>query len=230
MAINVATFLLGIGFLIIYINMKLSWQILTLLIAVALVILSIKVMQLSGEGEEGSPASKEEAVLEAIMTRSSVRAYTSQAVETEKIEKLLKAGMAAPTAANKQPWQFVVVTDRAVLDALPKIIKGAHMAAKAQLAIVVCGEPAKALMPEYWVQDCSAATENILLAAHAMGLGAVWSGAYPENGTGRVEGITKLLSLPEGVNALSVIVIGYPSAEAKPKDKWKPEKVHYNKY
>ena len=138
--------------------------------------------------------------------------------------------MAAPTAGNKQPWEFVVVTDREVLDAIASINKGAHMAEKAQLAIVVLGTPAKALMPDYWVQDCSAATENILLAAHAMGLGAVWSGLYPENGTGRVAQISELLSLPEGTFALNVLVIGHPDKEPVVKDKWDPSKVHYNQY
>lgn len=174
----------------------------------------------------------QEAVIEAIMTRSSVRAYTSQVVEEEKIETMLRAGMAAPTAGNKQPWQFVVINDRAILDALPEVAAGMKMAPQAPLAIAVCGVPAESFpnVPEYWVQDCSAATENILLAAHAMGLGAVWCGAYPDGGSGRVEKITELLNIPEGTVALSVIIIGYPNAEPVVKDKWNPAKVHYNKF
>ncbi len=211
--------------------MKNGWQILTLLLAVALVVLSIKVAMVDGSASVAStPQQNEEIILNNIMTRTSVRNYTSQKPDNETIEKLLKAGMAAPTAANKQPWEMLVINDRAVLDAIPPIIKGAHMAAKAQLAIVVLGKPADALMPDYWVQDCSAATENILLAAHAMGLGAVWSGAYPENGSGRVEGMSKLLNLPEGVYALNVLVIGYPEGESVVKNKWNPAKVHYNRY
>ncbi len=209
--------------------MKNSWQILTLLLAVALVALSIKIATTKDiEQAPSSPQQNEQIILDNIMTRSSVRSYTSQSVETEKIEKLLKAGMAAPTAGNKQPWEMLVINDRAVLDAIPPIIKGAHMANKAPLAIVVLGSPSKALIPDYWVQDCSAATENILLAAHAMGLGAVWCGAFPENGSGRVEGMSKLLNLPEGTFALSVIVIGYPDSEPSIHDKWDPSKVHYN--
>ncbi len=211
--------------------MKNSWQILTLLLAIALVALSLKVTtQSDSSNAEVSVESKEEIILNNIMTRSSVRKYTSQKVENDKIDKLLRAGMAAPTAGNKQPWELVVITDREVLDAIPPIIKGAHMAKGAQLAIAVLGTPSKALMPEYWIQDCSAVTENILLAAHGMGLGAVWCGAYPENGSGRVEGMTKLLGLPEGTHALNVIVIGYTALESKVKDKWDPAKVHYNKY
>ncbi len=213
--------------------MKNSWQILTLLLAVALVILSIKVAMVDSSASEetvSTPEQKENIIIENIMSRSSVRNYTSQPVENDKIEKLLRAGMAAPSAGNKQPWELLVVNDRAILDSIPKIIKGAHMAAKAQLAIVVLGTPEKALMPDYWVQDCSAMTENILLAANGLGLGAVWCGAYPENGTGRVESMSKLLKLPKGTYALNVIVIGYPAAEPIIKDKWNPAKIHYNKY
>ncbi len=183
--------------------------------------------------DTSAPAvNSQEAVIEAIMTRSSVRAYTSQVVEEEKIETMLRAGMAAPTAGNKQPWQFVVINDREILDALPEVAAGMKMAPQAPLAIAVCGVPAESFpnVPEYWVQDCSAATENILLAAHAMGLGAVWCGVYPDGGSGRVEKITELLNIPEGTVALSVIIIGYPNAEPMVKDKWNPAKVHYNKF
>ena len=208
--------------------MKNSWQTLTLLLAVALLVLSIKtVMQ---KGEQTETLDKSTVVIDNIITRSSVRTYTSQAVEQEKLDILLKAGMAAPSAGNKQPWEIMVINDRKILDAFPPLIKGTHMAAKAQQAIVVLGTPAKALIPEYWVQDCSAVTENILLAAHGLGLGAVWSGVYPENGTGRVEGMSKLLNLPEGTYALNVIVIGYPDGEPVVKDKWDASKVYYNTY
>ncbi len=214
--------------------MKNSWQILTILLAVALVVLSVKIAlsetKSSSEPVSAPAVQDEDIIINNIMTRASVRTYTAQTVENEKIDKLLKAGMAAPTAGNKQPWEMIVVTDRAMLDAIPPIIKGAHMAEKSQLAIVVLGTPSKALIPEYWVQDCSAVTENILLAAHGMELGAVWCGAYPENGTGRVEAMSKLFNLPEGTYALSVIVIGYPDSEIVVKDKWDPAKVYYNKY
>ncbi len=210
--------------------MKNSWQILTLLLAVSLVILTLKISKMNLSENKNPEVNTEQQALDLIMTRSSVRSYTPQKVETSKVEKLLKAGMAAPTAGNRQPWEFVVVTDRAILDKFPAIIPGAHMAAKSQLAIVVCGSPERALMPEYWVQDCSAATENILLAAHGMGLGAVWCGAYPNNDADRVGQISELLFLPDDVLALSIIVIGYPDSEPVVKDKWQPSRVHYNKY
>ncbi len=210
--------------------MKNIWQILTVLLALALVILSTQVALHQQSAPSSPPADSTDIVLHNIMTRSSVRNYTSQPVEQDKIDILLKAGMAAPTAGNKQPWELMVINDRKILDTFPMLIKGAHMAAKAQHAIVVLGTPAKALMPDYWVQDCSAVTENILLAAHGLGLGAVWCGAYPENGSGRVEGISKLLQLPEGTYALSVIVLGYPAGKPVVKDKWDAAKVHYNTY
>ncbi|MFI3261474.1 MAG: nitroreductase family protein [Rikenellaceae bacterium] len=209
--------------------MKFSWQIVTILMAVALVVMSFKIA-VTNDGSNVAQVDTSEVIYDAIMTRSSVRSYTSQPVEQDKIEKLLRAGMAAPTAGNRQPWEFIVVKNRAILDEFPAIIPGAHMAAKAQVAIVVVGSPAKALMPEYWVQDCSAATENILLAAHGMGLGAVWCGAYPNNELDRVGQMSELLSLPDGTIALSIIVVGYPDSEPIIKDKWDVDKVHYEKY
>ncbi len=199
--------------------------------AVALAALSIKIVTVKEISSNSDIViDTDEVVYNAIMTRSSVRSYTSQEVEQEKVERLLRAGMAAPTAANKQPWEFIVVTERDILDKFPAIIPGAHMSAKAKLAIVVLGSPAKALLPDYWIQDCSAATENILLAAHGMGLGAVWCGAFPNNDSDRVGKISNLLSIPDGTYALSIIVIGYPDSEPIIKDKWNASKVHYNKY
>jgi len=170
-------------------------------------------------------------VLETIATRASVRSYTSQAVEPEKIEKLLRAGMAAPSAVNKQPWHFVAVTDRAILDALAQANPHAKMLESAPLAIVVCGNMDKTLegsAADFWIQDCSAATENILLAAHAMGLGAVWTGLYP--GIERCFAVSEVIGTPEYIVPLSMIVIGYPDGETQPKDKWNPENVSYNHY
>lgn len=214
--------------------MKNSWQILTLILALALLTLTIRdtigdTIKSSKESDT-TPIDAEQVGIDLIMSRSSIRSYTSQEVPQPKIEALLKAGMAAPTAGNRQPWDFIVVRDRATLDKFPDIIAGSHMATKAQLAIVVCGTPARAMMDDYWVQDCSAATENILLAAHAMGLGAVWCGAYPNNAENRVAQMRELLSIPEESYALNIIVIGYPDSEPQIKDKWNPERVHYNSF
>ena len=171
------------------------------------------------------------AVLDNIASRTSVRSYLQKPVEAAQIEQLLRAGMAAPTAANRQPWHFVVVTDRAQLKELAKANPHAGMAAKAPLAIVVCGDMKKALDGEarmFWVQDCSAATENILLAANAMGLGAVWTGTFPDQN--RCKDVSSILKLPEHIIPLCTIVIGYPADENKPKDKWNPGNISYNIY
>ena len=173
----------------------------------------------------------ENATLETIMTRTSVRKYADKPVEKEKIEAMLRAGMAAPTAVNKQPWHFVVINDKAKLNELAAANPRAKMLQTAPLAIVVCGDMTKALQgkgQEYWIQDCSAATENILLAAHAQGLGAVWTGVYPMDD--RIQPLSKTLKLPETVIPLCTIVIGYPAEQPKPKDKWKPENISYNEY
>ena len=172
----------------------------------------------------------EEIVLDNILARTSIRSYQDRPVEQDKIEKLLRAGMAAPSAVNKQPWHFVVVTDKQVLNGLAEANPNAGMAARAPLAIVVCGDKTKALtrVPDYWVQDASAATENILLAAQGMGLGAVWTGTYPV--TERVDKVAAVLNLPEHIVPFCTIVIGYPEQYQAPKDKWKEENISYNTY
>lgn len=171
----------------------------------------------------------EQVVLDNIATRTSVRDYEARPVEKEKIEKMLRAAMAAPTAMNKQPWHFVVVDQRNVLDALAGANPYAKMLKKAPLAIVVCGNTDKMIEGggrDFWIQDASAATENLLLAAHAMGLGAVWTGAYPSEE--RCISISKVLSLSDNLIPLNMIVVGYPAEQPQPKQKFKEENVSYN--
>ena len=171
------------------------------------------------------------AALDNILTRTSVRDYTEQPVEPQKVEYLLRAGMAAPTAVNKQPWHFVVLDTRETIDRLAGANPRAGMLKRAPLAIVVCGNMQKALEgkgQEYWIQDCSAATENILLAAHALGLGAVWTGTYPMDD--RVKATREALALPDHIVPLCTIVIGYPKGEQHPKDKWNTANVSYGKF
>lgn len=170
-----------------------------------------------------------QAAINNIMSRTSIRQYTNEPVSKSDIETMLRAGMAAPTAVNKQPWHFIVVTDKAKLKELSGGRGG--MLEKCAVAIVVCGDMEKAMpgkAQEYWIQDCSAATENILLAANALGLGAVWTGAHPM--ADRVSSISKALKLPETIVPLCTIVIGHPAEQPKPKDKWKPENVSYNEF
>ncbi|PKP42925.1 MAG: nitroreductase family protein [Bacteroidetes bacterium HGW-Bacteroidetes-10] len=161
--------------------------------------------------------------LENIFARKSVRAYTEQKVEMETLNLLIKAGMAAPSGMNKQPWEFIIVTDKAMLEKFAALLPYAKMAAGAPAAIVVAGNPK---VSEYWYLDCSAATQNILLAAESLGLGAVWTAAYPYEKNMNI--IKEVLSIPEPYLPLCLIPLGYPKNENKPKDKWKPEKVHQN--
>ena len=175
--------------------------------------------------------SKQEAVLAVIHSRKSVRSFNPQKeVGKDLLTTLVKAGMAAPTAVNKQPWAFIVATERETLDSLAAGLPYAQMLKEAGAAIIVCGDLSKALesMPEFWVQDCSAATQNILLAAESMGLGAVWTGIYPT--ANLVEFVQKSLDLPETVIPLNVIPIGYPMGETTPKDKWKEENLRWEKW
>ena len=169
--------------------------------------------------------------IETIMTRTSIRSFTDRQVSADTVEMLLRAGMAAPTAVNKQPWHFVVINDRTVMDQLGGNGRQSQMWKESPLAIVVCGDMDKALeglAQAFWVQDCSAATENILLAAHALGLGAVWTGCYPMEE--RMANVSQVLNLPETIIPLCVIVMGYPNEQPEPKDKWKPENVTYNMF
>ena len=171
-----------------------------------------------------------DAVFENIFNRKSVRSFTSEPVSEEHIEAMLKAAMAAPTAVNYQPWRFVVITDRAQLDAMAEVLPYARMLKQAPLAIIVCGETTwfEGRENPYWQQDCSAATENLLLAAEALGLGAVWTGVYPNMDLAKPLG--EFLSLPETVQPLCAIPIGHHDGTTQPRDKWKPENIHYGKW
>ena len=143
-------------------------------------------------------------VLEAIHTRRSIRTYQDQPVPESLVQKLLAATMQAPSACNQQPWQFVVIDDRAILTKIPTFMPNAAMVANAPLAILVCGDLHLHVEKSegYWVVDCAAAVENMLLAAHALGLGAVWCGVYPREP--RMEGLRQLVGLPKNVIAHSL--------------------------
>lgn len=179
------------------------------------------------EGNTADNKACAKAVINNIMTRTSVRRFTSEPIGKDTLETIVKAGMAAPTAMNLQPWAFVVVTDRAVLDSLESVHPYSNLKT-ATAAIIVCGDMEKAATDfgrEYWIQDCSAATENILLAAHAMGLGAVWCGVYPNPAV--QPQVARVLGLPHSVVPLNIITMGHPAAASEPKDKWDAARVHY---
>ena len=166
--------------------------------------------------------------LEAIHTRRSIRKYQDRDVSDELITELLSAAMSAPSAGNAQPWQFIVVRDEGQRQAAASINPYAAMAPKAPVGILVCGDTNKEKYPGYWVQDCSAAIQNLLLAAHAKGLGAVWTGIHPTEN--RVEGFTKQFDLPEGVIPLAYIPLGYPDQDLKAQDRYAAEKVHFDRW
>ncbi len=205
---------------------------LVLNIVLAMAVAFLAWHQVAGISYVNTPTENaEEAVLENIATRTSIRDYTNKPVEKDKVEKLLRAAMAAPTAMNKQPWHFIVVDRRNVLDALMDANPHAKMLRKAPLAIVVCGDLDKAIEGDgrdFWIQDASAATENLLLAAHAMGLGAVWTGLYPAEE--RCNAVKKVFALPDNIIPLDIVVIGYPAENPQPKDKFKEDNISYNVY
>lgn len=170
--------------------------------------------------------------LEWIMNRRSVRSYTDQAVSKEDLEKILRAGMAAPSAVNQQLWEFIVIDDRDMLKKLGEELPYAKMLLHAHAAILVCGDVSRSFdhnpKSEFWIMDCSAATENILLAVESLGLSAVWTAVYPD--PKRVESVRRILDLPESVLPLNVIPVGYPAGKEKPQDKWNPKAVHWNRW
>jgi nitroreductase len=164
--------------------------------------------------------------LTAIHARRSIRRYTDRAVPEETITLLLQAAMAAPSAGNEQPWQFVVITDRTILDVIPAFHPYAAMLKHASVAILVCGDLAREKHQGYWAQDCSAAAQNLLLAATALGLGAVWTGIYPRED--RVAGMRMLLRLPAEVIPLALIPLGYSAEHPGPVDRFDPARIHRN--
>lgn len=207
-------------------NLQNKSIVLNVVLAIAVVVLGVRLV--SGAEDAGESQTQEQAVLDNIATRTSIRDYEARPVEKEKVEKMLRAAMAAPTAMNKQPWHFVVVEQRSVLDSLAGANPYAKKLLKAPLAIVVCGDMDKVIEGggrDFWIQDASAATENLLLAAHAMGLGAVWTGAYPSEE--RSKAISATLSLPDNLIPLNMIVIGYPAEHPQPKDKFNEENITF---
>ncbi len=162
--------------------------------------------------------------MDAILTRRSIRKYTAQPVSDELVTGLLRAAMAAPSAGNQQPWEFVVVRNRKLLESISTASPYAGMVGEAQLAVIVCGNLDREQRVGFWVQDCAAATENLLIAAHAVGLGAVWLGFYPRED--RVALLRSLLRLPDRIIPLAVVPIGYPAEHPDPADRFEPERVH----
>jgi nitroreductase len=166
--------------------------------------------------------------MEAIFKRRSIRKYTKEAVADEVIRHIIMAGMAAPSACDEQPWHFIVIKQRSILDAIRQVHPYSSMLAYAQVAILLCGDLHLEKHKGYWVQDLAAATENILIAVADKGLGAVWLGVYPREE--RVEGIRKICIIPEHVIPFSLIPVGYPAEEKRPKTGFDMSRIRYDRW
>ena len=167
-------------------------------------------------------------ILEAIFNRRSIRKYKPAPVNKNDVQSILKAAMYAPTANNTQSSQFIVIDDRALLDAIAKVHPYAQMLKEAPLAIIVCGDRSLEKEDFYLSINGSAATQNILLAAYALGLGSVWLGVYGRQK--RMDDISRLFNLPENIVPISAIAIGYPNEEKVAENRYKESKIHLNKW
>ena len=207
-----------------------KYKIVSIVLSVALLVHIVRlawvfVAPSSGDGV----SSASQTVLHNILQRKSVRAYTDRAVSHEQLDTLIRAAMAAPTGRDMRPWHFIVLEGRHQRSPLAEQLPYAKMLAEAQAAVVVCGDMSvtdkEGNPSRNWTFDCSAATENLLLQAEAMGLGAVWTGVYPYDE--RIEAVKQVLHLPDHLIPINVIPIGYPKGDPQPKDKYDPAKVEY---
>lgn len=171
-----------------------------------------------------------ERCLEFIYTRRSIRSFTGKEISQEDLKKILKAAFQSPSAGNEQPWHFIIVKSREKLEELSNAHPYGKMLMKAGAAIAVCCDPRLSKYPNpMWIQDCSAATQNILLAARVLGIGSCWLGVYPIES--RMKTLAKVLGVPEGIVVFSLVALGYPHSEEEffeAPDRFKEERVHYD--
>ncbi|MFZ5974593.1 MAG: nitroreductase family protein [Bacillota bacterium] len=168
--------------------------------------------------------------MEAILTRRSVRRYTDQKVEPETVEQLLKAAMYAPSAHDSRDWQFIVLRDAAVRENIAALLPWYKPIERAPVCILVCGEPSvqESSHKDYFVQDCSAATQNLMLCAHELGLGTCWCGLYPQ--TDVMDAVRKILGIPAAVVPFAFIAVGYPAKTYGMPERFDPKKIHMEKW
>jgi len=165
---------------------------------------------------------------EGLTSRRSIRKYTSDPVSRKDLEEIIKAGMYAPSAVNCQPWHFIVIDDKKIFDKVMSVHPYSKMLNEAQAAILVCGDEKLQHGEGYWAVDCAAATQNILLAAHAKGLGAVWLGLHPREE--RKKEMQVLFQLPAHIKPFSLISIGWPAEQKEAPERFKTERIHYSKW
>lgn len=203
--------------------MRVNYQILSLALIICIAFLLLR---------DGVNVSSSHAVLENIHSRTSIRQYSDKAVSRENLTTLVKAGMAAPTAGNMQPWNFLVIDEKETLKEISKIHTATSPLAGAAAAILVTANMntynSRKDFSDRWVPDCSASTQNILLAATSMGIGSVWLGVYPCEE--RNLNLRKIIDIPENTNILCIVSLGYPSGDVTPKDKWKEEKLSFDTF
>ena len=166
--------------------------------------------------------------MEAILKRRSIRQFTNQPIAQDDLNTLLRAAMMAPTARNCQEWEFVIVRKKETFQKIMHIHPYAKMLEQANCAIIVCGNTQREHAPGYWMADCGAATQNILLAATSLGIGSVWLGVYPNEE--RMNGLAKILNLPEYIKPLNIIALGYPNEKKEEIDRFDPAKIHVEKW
>ncbi|MFH1834147.1 MAG: nitroreductase family protein [bacterium] len=166
--------------------------------------------------------------MEAIFNRRSIRKYTEQPVSDEMVTDLLRAAMTAPSAQNQQPWGFVVARDKRLLEGLAAAHPYSGMIREAPVAIIVCGDLSRERSPDFWVQDCAAATENLLIAACSLGLGAVWTGTYPRKE--RMDNVRSLVALPPHIVPFAVVPVGHPAEHPVPADRYDARRVHIDRW
>lgn len=164
--------------------------------------------------------------MEAIYSRRSIRRYEDRKIEAEKIKEILKAAMCAPSAGNEQPWHFICMEDHKSIDRIPEFHPYASMVREASHVVCVCADLNLQLYEGYWIQDCAAATQNMLLMAQELGIGSVWLGVYPREE--RIEGLKKLLKLPDNIVPFSLVALGYPAEKKPANSKYFEERIHRN--
>lgn len=204
--------------------MKLKFTLFVL--AVVVIVLGIMLLRLV---HRAGGTSTSLSAVENILTRKSVRKYTGAPIPASVQENIMRCAMAAPTAMNIQPWTFIVVDTQEGRNKLITLNFQPEKIATAGMVVIVCGDSTKFMegpARDFWIEDCSAATQNILLAAHAEGLGAVWCGVYPIKET--MDMFSELYQLPENIVPFAMVTIGHPSENPAVKDKWAPEKIHHN--